>query len=133
MKFSYQLTSFLILAVSLSFTNGINAQIVFNNDAVSIGTTSNTLQTTLSNFQAKAGNNRLLVVNVSTLNFAVESQITNVTYNGLNMEKANGLLSYNQGSAVSHSEIWVLVLGSGSAITGDVVATVDKLSWIYTC
>jgi hypothetical protein len=80
MKLAYQLIT-LTLTVSLFLLSNSNAQIIFNNDAVTNTSFSSPLQITISNFQAQTGNNRLLVVDVGTLNWTIETQVTSVTYN----------------------------------------------------
>ena len=124
MKSTYKLIA-LTLTISLFLLSNSNAQVVFNNDAVTNTSSFSPFQITISNFQAQAGNNRLLVVDVGTLNWIVETQVTSVTYNGQNLERANSVLNYNSAGAVSLSQVWTLTLGTGSLVIGDVVVTVN--------
>jgi hypothetical protein len=95
---------------SFSFTNAFSSGLTVS----PIGTSSQITGTnTLSSYSVPTGTNRVLIVTASD---AQSSDITGVTFNGTAMTEH---VEENDGTAVD--AIYYLILGSGSAVSGNIV------------
>ena len=111
---SYIKIAFLIIVLIISYQSLVTAQVSYDNNGFSENCVNCGDPYTKSNFTIPAGTNRIVIVE---LGWVLSWSPSSITYNGQALTQAVAQWESNYMA----SEIWYLVLGTGNAITGDLV------------